>query len=183
MCIGPTGAPQSVRRTVLPNNSARIQWNAVNCLDANGPIERYRVFYRLSGAVDGSTVTTTDMMLIIVNLAAGQYSIQVAAENSFGLGPFSDPIFLILLGIALCADEHITSPHHYIFCFFLPEFNVCESGSRCDANARCIDTPGSYICLCNQGYSGSGITCDGKVFEYIEATFFACYLFQWFILM
>jgi len=31
---------------------------------------------------------------------------------------------------------------------------------KCDANAKCIDTEGSYTCICNPGYSGNGFTCN-----------------------
>ena len=37
--------------------------------------------------------------------------------------------------------------------------NECETDGICDENAECMDTPGSYICTCNSGYSGNGDTC------------------------
>jgi hypothetical protein len=33
----------------------------------------------------------------------------------------------------------------------------------CHASAGCVNTDGSYNCVCNNGYSGDGITCDGKL--------------------
>lgn len=88
---------------MLSGSSARIQWNEVNCLDANGLIEQYVVSYALSGG-DGERLirSTTSRMLVISELVAGQqYSVQVAAENSVGRGPFSDQISVILLGVYL----------------------------------------------------------------------------------
>ena len=32
----------------------------------------------------------------------------------------------------------------------------------CDMNATCINTVGSYDCLCNTGFTGNGFTCTGE---------------------
>ena len=40
------------------------------------------------------------------------------------------------------------------------------STNNCDSNATCTNTPGSFTCTCNQGYSGDGTTCDGMFFNY-----------------
>ncbi len=45
----------------------------------------------------------------------------------------------------------------------LTDENICASGDdNCDPNAQCISTRGSFVCICNQGYSGDGITCRGR---------------------
>ena len=32
----------------------------------------------------------------------------------------------------------------------------------CDENAHCNNTEGSYVCVCNDGYTGDGLLCHGK---------------------
>lgn len=89
-----------MRSFVLSSTSARLQWNTLNCLDTNGPIEGYTVRYALRfGGDEEFTVTTFARDIVIDGLSAGQeYSISVAAVNSVGRGPFSEPIFLVLIG-------------------------------------------------------------------------------------
>ena len=39
----------------------------------------------------------------------------------------------------------------------------CTLGTdNCDTNALCIDTEASFICTCNQGYEGDGVTCTSE---------------------
>ena len=51
-----------------------------------------------------------------------------------------------------------------IFFTIFPEINECVPVSPCHANATCNNTEGSYTCTCNTGYSGDGVTCDGKLY-------------------
>ena len=36
----------------------------------------------------------------------------------------------------------------------------------CDPNAQCTNTVGSFTCACNTGYSGDGVSCMGKNYDY-----------------
>ena len=45
------------------------------------------------------------------------------------------------------------------------DVNECLNSSLndCDVNASCMDTFGSYMCSCNDGYFGNGFNCSGKL--------------------
>ena len=55
--------------------------------------------------------------------------------------------------------------HMYIHSFIDDSFldiNECEDiTDNCDSNSTCTNTPGSFTCACNEGYSGDGRTCNG----------------------
>ena len=49
----------------------------------------------------------------------------------------------------------------YIMYYFLDN-NECLTGKhKCNSNADCNNTKGSYTCTCKPGYAGDGIICRG----------------------
>ena len=50
-------------------------------------------------------------------------------------------------------------------CITLLDIDECAEQSPCDGNAVCTNTPGSFACTCNDGYSGDGMTCTGQNFN------------------
>ena len=51
----------------------------------------------------------------------------------------------------------------FILIYSTPDVNECRIGTHsCDENARCINTPGSYQCECNTGFTGDGFTCRAQ---------------------
>ena len=51
-----------------------------------------------------------------------------------------------------------------LLCLMLADIDECATDvDNCDTNANCTNTPGSFTCACNLGYSGDGLTCVGKL--------------------
>ena len=44
---------------------------------------------------------------------------------------------------------------------------------KCDANAQCNNTDGSYNCSCRKGFDGDGINCTGsfKIYVFVISLF------------
>lgn len=43
------------------------------------------------------------------------------------------------------------------------EIDECAVGEhKCDENASCLNTQGSYQCQCNEGFTGDGFNCERK---------------------
>ena len=48
-------------------------------------------------------------------------------------------------------------------CFTEILVNECETGlDNCHSNADCTDTEDAFYCTCQAGYTGDGVTCEGK---------------------
>lgn len=51
---------------------------------------------------------------------------------------------------------------YLFFIFYFTEINECALDTdNCNENAACTNTPGSFNCTCNPGFTGDGVTCDG----------------------
>ena len=81
------GSPQglSLTKTVI--------WNEINCTQRHGLIIGYTVM--ISNDSDSYLLTTTETRITLNDMVSDtEYNISVAAINSFGRGPFSDPILV-----------------------------------------------------------------------------------------
>ena len=53
----------------------------------------------------------------------------------------------------------------YTCIHFIEYLAICTNGTShdCHGNATCIDSEGSYTCMCKDGYTGNGTFCAGEV--------------------
>lgn len=50
-------------------------------------------------------------------------------------------------------DSHAVVPDYVIYAVNTRSYNVCKKASnRCDINARCQNSPGSYNYMCHAGF-------------------------------
>ena len=47
----------------------------------------------------------------------------------------------------------------------------CIGDHGCDMMAECINTDGSFDCVCLPGFQGDGVNCNGKPFTKYELVF------------
>ena len=52
---------------------------------------------------------------------------------------------------------------HFISFHFTADIDECCSNNTCHVNATCSNTPGSFVCSCNEGFepSADGSECEG----------------------
>ena len=82
--------------SVVSSTSFTVRWRSVNCSHQNGIINGYRVeywkegsehrFIDVSGDSSGGVYTITGLSI------ATMYSVRVAAENSAGVGVYSEAV-------------------------------------------------------------------------------------------
>ena len=54
-----------------------------------------------------------------------------------------------------------------IICLNNTDIDECiEETDNCDDNAVCTNTDGSFTCLCDPGFGGDGVQCEGRIFFY-----------------
>ena len=68
-------------------------------------------------------------------------------------------------GILLCLAKQFCANQKY---FFLnSDVDECATGTdNCDDHAVCINSVGSFTCVCRSGYDGNGVVCSGIIMYY-----------------
>ena len=55
----------------------------------------------------------------------------------------------------------------YVKLLHFEDIDECsEPTNVCDINAQCFNTIGSFTCVCNDGYLGNGLVCDGMLISH-----------------
>ena len=83
----PTGAPGGLTSSSVKSRSLTVLWGKVPCPNQRGPITGYRLRYSNGTSI----VNTTGLTHILTGLTPfTSYSVQVAAVNAGGTGPYSE---------------------------------------------------------------------------------------------
>ena len=81
----------------MTSSSITVQWEAVDCINRNGDVIGYSVQYGLGGSENTSitNVSSGDIFETTLTdlISSTNYSIEVAAVNSAGVGVYSNAIF------------------------------------------------------------------------------------------
>ena len=85
----PTGAPDGLTSSSVESRSLTVQWGIGPCPDQRGPITEYRLRYS-----NGTSIVDTTGEGIRQHVLTGltpftSYTVQVAAVNAGGTGPYS----------------------------------------------------------------------------------------------
>ena len=95
MFVAVSSAPPSEVRADGMSTNISVQWEMVPCTDQNGAITSYSVRYVETESGSTQTVSTTERQLVISGVSTStNYSVEVAAVNSAGIGVYSSPILV-----------------------------------------------------------------------------------------
>ena len=99
LSIVPSGWPNSFQVSLVTSTTNNLTWNEVYCSQRNGLITGYTVM--ISNSSITYNLNSTKRYIMLNDLVFGTvYNISVAAVNSVGRGPFSDPM-AIEIGIGM----------------------------------------------------------------------------------
>ena len=108
---GPSAPPNGVSADGT-STAIRVQWGSVPCIHQNGQITGYSVRYGVVGSGNTETMNVTGSGAMISELieTSTNYSVEVAAVNSAGVGEYSDPI-MVPTESKICCKNHLMFNH------------------------------------------------------------------------
>ena len=128
------------------SSSITVQWGAVDCIHRNGDITGYSVRYgvqTVSVSGGGATQTTISGLTPSTN-----YSIEVAAMNIVGPGPYSSVIFQLTEGLEVI--NVYFSLLLYKFCISLYSHHYLISSSSSSLVSSWINNSHHHLPLLDQ---------------------------------
>ena len=87
----PTGAPGGLTSISVESMSLSVIWGKVPCPHQGGPITGYRLRYSNGTSIVNTTGEGSRQYVLTGLTPFTSYSVQVAAVNDGGTGPYSDP--------------------------------------------------------------------------------------------
>ena len=77
---------------IINTTTISLSWREVNCTERSGVITGYSVHYSIVGGMDTTIIVGTNVTSTVISglNSCTRYSVQVAAINSNGIGPYSD---------------------------------------------------------------------------------------------
>ena len=92
----PSAAPTNVNVYAMNHTAITVQWETVPCIEQNGDITNYTVTVLESGEMERVEDVDGNVNEVIISglTQSTTYSIQVAAVNSQGTGPYSDIVVI-----------------------------------------------------------------------------------------
>ena len=98
----PTGAPVEFTSTSVESRSLVVVWGTVPCLHQQGPITGYRLSYSNGTSILNTTEEESRQHVLTGLTPFNSYSVQVAAVNDGGTGPYSTPLIVETLQDGEC---------------------------------------------------------------------------------
>ena len=92
----PSAAPTNVSVYAMSSTALNVLWGPVPCIEQNGDITGYTVRVLVGGEMERVEDVVGDVNNVTISdlTPSTTYSIQVAAVNSEGTGPYSDLIII-----------------------------------------------------------------------------------------
>ena len=69
---------------------------------------------------------------------------------------------ILITSMLQTSEKAIIANNQLQLHFVSADIDECSADSNpCDVNAQCINTDGSFSCVCEQGFTGNGTVCNG----------------------
>ena len=106
----PTAAPVELNSTSVKRKSLSVVWGTVPCPNQRGTVTGYRLRYTNGTSIVNTTGEESRQHVLTGLTPFTNYSVQVAAVNDGGTGPYSTPLTVETLqdGECICHPQKAT---------------------------------------------------------------------------